>query len=201
MADGTTERGPTIVEAIRADFPILGRTIHGKPLTYLDNAASAQKPRQVIDAMRQAYESEYANVHRGLHIRCPTWRPRTSRNARETVRRFLNARSSAEIIFTRNATEAINLAGAEFRRHGDWAKATRSCCRSWSIIPISFPGISTGSAEARSSDGRRSTMRAIFLLDEFTKLLGAAHQARRHHPYVQCSGHNRADEGDHPHRP
>ena len=66
MADGTSELGFDVAR-IRADFPILARSIHGKPLTYLDNAASAQKPRAVLDAMRFAYENEYANVHRGLH--------------------------------------------------------------------------------------------------------------------------------------
>src|SRR5687767_9355402 len=112
MADGTTERGLDLAK-VRADFPILARTIHGKPLTYLDNAASAQKPRVVLDAMRQAYESEYSNVHRGLHT-LSSLATQNFENARETVRRFLNAASADEIIFTRNATEAINLAAQSF---------------------------------------------------------------------------------------
>jgi len=95
------------VEAIRADFPILAREVHGKPLVYLDNGASAQKPRQVIDAVKYAYENEYANVHRGLHF-LSNAATDAYEGAREKVRRFLNAPSSEEIIFTKSATEAIN---------------------------------------------------------------------------------------------
>ena len=95
------------VEAIRADFPILSREIHGKPLVYLDNGASAQKPRQVIDAVKAAYEHEYANVHRGLHF-LSNAATDAYEAAREKVRRFLNAESSENIVFTKNATEAIN---------------------------------------------------------------------------------------------
>ncbi|WP_144292164.1 cysteine desulfurase [Rhodoligotrophos appendicifer] len=101
------------VAAIRADFPILGREVYGKPLTYLDNAASAQKPRVVIDAMRHAYECEYANVHRGLHF-LSNAATQNYEDARESVRSFLNAPSVDEIIFTRNATEAINLVAQSF---------------------------------------------------------------------------------------
>lgn len=100
-------------EQARADFPILAREVYGKPLTYLDNAASAQKPRAVIEAVKHAYEMEYANVHRGLHYLSNT-ATQNYEDAREAVRRFLNAGSAEEIIFTRNATEAINLAAASF---------------------------------------------------------------------------------------
>lgn len=96
------------VERIRADFPILFREVHGKPLVYLDNGASAQKPRPVLEAMDHAYRFEYANVHRGLH-HLSNAATDAYEGARETVRRFLNAGSTAEIIFTRNATSAINL--------------------------------------------------------------------------------------------
>ena len=95
------------VEAIRADFPILSREVHGKPLVYLDNGASAQKPRQVIEAVKAAYETEYANVHRGLHF-LSNAATDAYEAAREKVRRFLNAESSDNIVFTKNATEAIN---------------------------------------------------------------------------------------------
>jgi cysteine desulfurase/selenocysteine lyase len=101
------------VEAVRADFPILAREVYGKPLVYLDNAASAQKPRQVLDRMRLAYETEYANVHRGMHFLANA-ATEAYEGARETVRAFLNARSTDEIIFVRNATEAINLVAASF---------------------------------------------------------------------------------------
>ena len=96
------------VARIRADFPILYREVHGKPLVYLDNGASAQKPRSVIEAMDHALRFEYANVHRGLH-HLSNIATEHYEAARETTRRFLNAGSSDEIIFTRNATSAINL--------------------------------------------------------------------------------------------
>ncbi|MBL4757924.1 MAG: cysteine desulfurase [Rhizobiales bacterium] len=96
------------VEKIRADFPILARTVYDKPLVYLDNGASAQKPQVMLDAVRNAYEHEYANVHRGLHYLSNT-ATQNYEDARETVRKFVNAGSTDEIIFTRNATEALNL--------------------------------------------------------------------------------------------
>jgi cysteine desulfurase/selenocysteine lyase len=101
------------VAKVRADFPILSREVYGKPLVYLDNAASAQKPRAVLDRMRQVYEKEYANVHRGLHFLANA-ATEGYENARETVRSFLNAASSVEIVFTRNATEAINLVASSY---------------------------------------------------------------------------------------
>ena len=96
------------VEAVRADFPILSREVHGKPLCFLDSAASAQKPRAVIDAVRQVYEAEYANVHRGLHYLSNLATDRYEW-ARRKVAGFINAPSENEVVFTRNATEAINL--------------------------------------------------------------------------------------------
>ena len=107
---------------IRRDFPILGRDVRGKRLVFLDSAASAQKPRAVIEAERAVYENEYANVHRGVY-----WLSQRATDAfeaaRETVRRFLNARSTREIVFVRGATEAINLVaqsyGRAFLRPGD----------------------------------------------------------------------------------
>lgn len=101
------------VEKIRADFPILAREVYGKPLVYLDNGASAQKPRQVLDVMDEVYRSGYANVHRGLHYLSNEATGKFE-EAREKVRRFLNAPSTDEIIFTRNATGAINLVAQSF---------------------------------------------------------------------------------------
>ncbi|MCV9960500.1 cysteine desulfurase [Pararhizobium sp. BT-229] len=95
------------VEAIRRDFPILSRTVYGKPLVYLDNGASAQKPQVVIDAVAHAYANEYANVHRGLHF-LSNAATDAYESAREKVRRFLNAPSVDNIIFTKSSTEAIN---------------------------------------------------------------------------------------------
>ena len=101
------------IERIRADFAILSREVYGKPLVYLDNAASAQKPEAVLNAMATAYRSEYANVHRGLHYLSNVATARYE-EARECVRRFLNARHAEEIVFTRNATDAINLVAASY---------------------------------------------------------------------------------------
>ena len=103
------------VNRIREDFPILGMQVYGKPLVYLDNAASAQKPKAVLDRIQQAYTSEYANVHRGLHYLANA-ATEGYEGAREKVRAFLNAPRSEEIIFTRNATEAINLVAYTFAR-------------------------------------------------------------------------------------
>ncbi len=101
------------VHAAREQFPILGRQVNGKPLIYLDSAASAQKPRAVIDAMTGAMEGSYANVHRGLH----TLANETTdayEHARESVRRLINASSANEIVFTKGGTEAINLVASSF---------------------------------------------------------------------------------------
>lgn len=99
---------PFDLDAVRADFPALSLEVNGHPLTYLDNAASAQKPRQVLDRMRTAYEREYSNVHRGLHYLANA-ATEGFEHARETVRAFLNAASVDEVIFTRSGTGGINL--------------------------------------------------------------------------------------------
>jgi cysteine desulfurase/selenocysteine lyase len=115
MTIHATPTAPYDVEAIRGDFPILSERPYGKPLVYLDNAASAQKPRAVIERMVSAYEHEYANVHRGLHYLANA-ATEAYEAARERVRGFLNAASTDEIVFTRSATEAINLVAASFGR-------------------------------------------------------------------------------------
>lgn len=101
------------LEQVRADFPILSEDIHGHRLVYLDNGASAQKPRQVIDRVQNAYSHEYANVHRGLHT-LSTRATEAYEAARETVRGFLNAERVEEIIFTKGATDAINLVAQSY---------------------------------------------------------------------------------------
>src|SRR4051794_7120360 len=106
---------PYDVEALRAEFPILSQQVYGKPLVYLDNAASAQKPRAVIDAMVNTMETGYANVHRGLHYMANA-ATETFEGARETTRAFLNAESTDEIVFTKSATEAYNLVADSFGR-------------------------------------------------------------------------------------
>ena len=101
------------IERVRADFPILGRAVYGKPLICVDNAATTQKPLCVLDAMRNEYLNVNANVHRGVH-----WMSQQATDlheaARETVRKFINAQSASEIVFTRGTTEGLNLVAATF---------------------------------------------------------------------------------------
>ena len=101
------------VEKIRADFPILGIRPRGKPLIYLDSAATSQKPRQVIDALRRYYEEENGNIHRGVHYLSELATQRYD-ETREAVRRLINAASHNEVVFTRNTTESVNLVAATF---------------------------------------------------------------------------------------
>jgi len=115
LGGGTATRAPLDVAAIRRDFPVLTRTVNGKPLCYLDNAASSQRPRAVIDAISGYYETSHANVHRGVH-RLSQEATDLFEGARETLRRFVNARSTREIIFVRGTTEAINLVAQSFAR-------------------------------------------------------------------------------------
>ena len=101
------------VMKIREDFPILSRTVYGKPLVYLDNAATTQKPRCVVEAIENEYYSVNANVHRGVHF-LSQQATELHEASRETVRRFINARSTDEIVFTRGTTESINLVASTF---------------------------------------------------------------------------------------
>lgn len=111
----TTRLTPAAVAQLRADFPILGESVHGKPLVYLDNAASTQKPQAVIDAISRLYTSYYANIHRGVH-QLSQLSTAAHDEARRKVQRFINARSDKEIIFVRGCTEAINLVAQTFGR-------------------------------------------------------------------------------------
>ncbi len=159
---------PFDVEAIRSDFPILYREVYGKPLVYLDNAASAQKPRSVIEAMDHVNRFEYANVHRGLHYLSNT-ATQHFEEARETVRRFLNAESADEIIFTRNATAAINLVADSFgSTFGEGDEIVLSILEHHSnIVPWHFLRERRGAVLkwAPISDSGE------FLLEEFERLL------------------------------
>ena len=103
------------VERIRRDFPILHQRVHGKPLVYLDNAATTQKPQAVIDALVHYYTTDNANVHRGVH-RLSERATDAYEGARSTVQKFLNAAESCEIVFVRGATEGINLVAATYGR-------------------------------------------------------------------------------------
>src|SRR2546421_673212 len=156
------------VETIRTDFPILFREVYGKPLVYLDNGASAQKPRSVLDAIDYAYKMEYANVHRGLHFLSNAATARYE-DARETVRRFLNAPSVEEIIFTRNATEGINLVassyGMDFRKSDEIVVSIME--HHSNIVPWHFHRERKGCVLKWAPIADDGT----FLLDEFEKLL------------------------------
>src|SRR5215472_8395950 len=103
------------VEEVRRDFPILHQQVHGHPLVYLDNAATSQKPRAVIDAISRYYESGNANIHRGVHY-LSEHATEEHESARRTVQGFLNAADKREIIFVRSATEAINLVAQTYGR-------------------------------------------------------------------------------------
>jgi cysteine desulfurase / selenocysteine lyase len=157
------------VAKVREDFPILAMPVYGKPLVYLDNAASAQKPLAVLDRIQQAYTSEYANVHRGLHFLANA-ATEGYEGAREKVRGFLNAERAEEIIFTRNATEAINLVAYTFGRErikaGD--EIVLSIMEHHSnIVPWHFLRERQGAVikwAPVDDDGN-------FLIDEFEKLL------------------------------
>jgi len=157
------------VNAVRADFPILSRTVYGKPLVYLDNAASAQKPRSVIDAESHVYEQEYANVHRGLHYLSGAATD-AFEATREAVKRFINAASIKEIVYTRGTTEAINLVaqsyGRTFLKEGDEIIVSVLEHHS-NIVPWQLLAQEKGlvlKVAPIDDDGN-------FLLDEFEKLL------------------------------
>ena len=101
------------INTIRNDFPILSRTVYDRPLVYLDNAATTQKPHQVVEAITEEYYNANANVHRGVHY-LSQQATELHENARETVRRFINARSANEVVFTRGTTESLNLVVSSF---------------------------------------------------------------------------------------
>jgi cysteine desulfurase/selenocysteine lyase len=157
------------VTRIRADFPILSREVYGKPLVYLDNAASAQKPKAVLDAMNRCMTEGYANVHRGLHFMSNA-ATQAFEDARESVRRFLNAPSKDQIIFMRNATEAINLVAQSFGGMviGEGDEIVLSILEHHSnIVPWHFHRERRGAVIRWSpidDDGN-------FLIEEFAKLL------------------------------
>ena len=129
------------VEEIRADFPILARTVYGKPLVYLDNGATTQKPRCVVDAITDEYYSVNANVHRGVHF-LSQQATELHEASRETVRRFINARSTNEIVFTRGTTESINLLASSFGEAflGEGDEVIVSTMEHHSVIPMNDCG-------------------------------------------------------------
>lgn len=158
------------VGRIRADFPILASKVYGKPLVYLDNAASAQKPQAVLDRLNAAYTTQYANVHRGLHY-LANEATEAYELAREKVARFLNAKRKEEIVFTRNATEAINLVAYTFghKRIKAGDEIVLSIMEHHSnMVPWHFLRERYGAVIKWTPVDDEGN----FLLDEFEKLLG-----------------------------
>src|SRR6201993_3551752 len=168
--DQTTSSSTYDVSRIRADFPILAMQVYGKPLVYLDNAASAQKPRAVLDRLDEAYTTQYANVHRGLHF-LANEATEAYEDAREKVKAYLNASRTEEIVFTRNATEAINLVaytfGRERIRAGD--EIVLSIMEHHSnVVPWHFLREGQGAVIKWAPVDDEGN----FLIEEFEKLLG-----------------------------
>jgi cysteine desulfurase/selenocysteine lyase len=170
MTHPAVSNGAYDVDRIRDDFPILATHVYGKPLVYLDNAASAQKPRAVLDHMYKSYTAHYANVHRGLHY-LANEATEAYEGAREKVRGFLNAARKEEIIFTRNATEAINLVAASFGRERikpDDEIVLSILEHHSNIVPWHFLRERHGAVIKWAPVDDEGN----FLLDEFEKLLG-----------------------------
>jgi len=170
------------VEAIRRDFPILSRTVHGKPLVFLDSAASAQKPQIVIDAVANCYSEEYANIHRGVYFLSQLATEKFE-GARGKVQRFLNAAEAREIVFTRNATEAINLVassyGRRFLKKGDEIILSEIEHHS-NIVPWQLLRDETGIViKVAPVDDRGALLLDRFraLLSERTKLVAVTHMS------------------------
>ncbi|WP_370455260.1 cysteine desulfurase [Pseudolabrys sp. FHR47] len=157
------------VDKLRADFPALAMQVYGKPLVYLDNAASAQKPQAVLDRLMKAYTREYANVHRGLHY-LANEATEAYEGAREKVQKFINAPRKEEIIFTRNATEALNLVASSFGagRLNEGDEIVLSIMEHHSnIVPWHFHRERSGAVIKWAPVDEEGN----FLLDEFEKLL------------------------------
>lgn len=171
---------PTHLEALRSDFPILHQKVNGHPLVYLDNAATTQKPKAVIDALVHYYEHDNANVHRGIH----TLSNRSTlafETARETVASYLNAASAEEIIFTRGTTEAINLVaqawGSAFLQPGDVILLTEMEHHS-NLVPWQQAALRSGAALRFipvDSDGRLDLSELDTLLTPEVKILSFTH--------------------------
>ena len=168
------------IDKIRADFPILSREVYGKPLVYLDNAATTQKPLCVLDAMREEYLNVNANVHRGVHY-LSQQATDLHEAARERVRQFINASKTEEIIFTRGTTEAINLVASSFcesqMQEGDEVLVTEMEHHS-NIVPWQLQAQRRGIVVKHipmTDDGMLRLDQLDTLLTEKTKLVSVAH--------------------------
>ena len=182
------------VMAIREDFPILAREVFGKPLVYLDTGASAQKPRQVIRAMTEVMEETYSNVHRGVHFLSQACTDRFEA-ARETVARFINAREADEIVWTRGATEALNLVASAWGRAniGPGDRIVISTLEHHSnIVPWQLLRDETGAELAVIPVDDAGEVD----LDAYAGPAGRADETRLGHPCLQLHRHRAADQAD-----
>ena len=168
------------IQKIREDFPILGREVYGKPLVYLDNAATTQKPLMVLDAMRNEYLNVNANVHRGVHY-LSQQATDLHEAAREKVRQFINARKTEEIVFTRGTTEAINLVASSFcesqMKEGDEVIVTEMEHHS-NIVSWQLQAMKRGIVVKHlpiTDDGRLDLSLLTSHLSPLTKLISVAH--------------------------
>lgn len=181
------------IEEIRADFPILSRKVYGHPLVYLDNAATTQKPRQVVEAMTDEYYNVNANVHRGIHF-LSQQATDLHEAARETVRAFVNARSANEIIFTRGTTESINLVascfGQAFMNEGDEVIVSQMEHHSnivpWQLLQARknisikvIPMTQDGALDMETFERLFSPRTRIVAVTYVSNVLGAVNPARR----------------------
>ncbi len=176
------------VEKIREDFPVLKQTIHGQPLVYLDNAATAQKPHAVIDAIVKFYEVDCANIHRGVH-ELSQRSTKAYEQTRAKVKRFLNARATEEIVFVRGTTEGINLVTQSWGRQN--VKAGDE------IIIAGLEHHSNIVPWQMLCEEKGAILRVIpiddrgeLMLDEYEKLLEPAHAHGRHRPRLERARHH-----------
>lgn len=180
MADTLKNSTAYDVDAVRRDFPILSEKVYGKPLVFLDSGASAQKPRQVIDAMSACMQRQYSNVHRGAHYMSAATTDEHEKS-RETVQKFLNAEHSEEIIFTANVTMSINLVahayGRAFLKAGDEVIISEMEHHA-NIVPWQMLAEATGvvlKIAPIEDDGSFLLEKFAALLTERTKLVAITH--------------------------
>ena len=185
---------PFDVAKIRADFPILSLKVHGKPLAYLDNAASAQMPQPVLDRLVQYQTREHANIHRAVHYLSET-ATAAYEGARKKIQRFINAREEREVIYTRGTTDAVNLVmhgyGRAFLKEGD-------------EIIVSHAGASLqhrALADAVRREGLQAARdpvqrRRRAAAGRIPEAVQRAHQAGGGHPRLQRAGHGQPGQGD-----
>ena len=189
---GVKQAGSRTIEDVRKDFPILSTLMNGKPLAYLDNAASTQKPSAVLDRMDRFYRSEYANIHRGVY-RLSHEATASCERTRERCRQFLNAASDREIIFVRGATEAINLVAAcyaaerlkpgrsivisETEHHANWVPWQALCLEKGAELRV-IPVNDNGELDLEAARKKITSDTVLVAVGHVSNVLGVAHDVR-----------------------